>query len=226
MICRQSEFSGGQSHDQGVRHRALHCGIQVAARPHLVLTENWVRFIKVWTKFFWIEEQKGRKIGRQRWRISKEEEWAGPHRRRHRGEQGAQYCWGFIFVYIQAYIFKQNEKSNAMVYIQTWNVSTIVHYRFYHTGSKVVNKNKYWFDIFLVLIKVFIYFKIPNNKNSTYVIFCVVKYHDRVTLKASRHGCFSDIKRESIVCQSWKELYSFHTSHLQTVCRPSPGLRT
>lgn len=53
-----------------VRQRALHCGIKVAARPHLVLTENWARFIKVWAKFFWIEkqeeEQKERKIGSQR----------------------------------------------------------------------------------------------------------------------------------------------------------------
>ena len=54
----------------GVRHGAPHCGIKVAARPHLVLTENWASFIKVWAKFFWIgkqeEEQKEKKKERKR----------------------------------------------------------------------------------------------------------------------------------------------------------------
>lgn len=56
VLGSERQKSGG-----GVRQRALHCGIKVAARPHLVLTEHWARFIKVWAKFFWIETQKKKK---------------------------------------------------------------------------------------------------------------------------------------------------------------------
>lgn len=54
FVCQQSDFVGDQTHDQGIEldTETLHCGIKVAARPHLVLTENRGRFIKVWAKFF------------------------------------------------------------------------------------------------------------------------------------------------------------------------------